>query len=53
MQWDLQCSGTVLRVPGLKDSKYTRGVVAFVTGSQRYPGAALLGVSAATEAGAG
>ena len=53
MQWDLQCSGTVFRVPGLKDSKYTRGVVAFVTGSQRYPGAALLGVSAATEAGAG
>lgn len=53
MQWDLQCAGTVLHVPGLKDSKYTRGVVAFVTGSERYPGAALLGVSAATQTGAG
>ena len=53
MQWDLQCSGTILHAPGLKDSKYTRGVVAFVTGSERYPGAALLGVSAAVQTGAG
>lgn len=35
------------------DNKYTRGVVGFVTGSQQYPGAALLGVSAAHELGIG
>lgn len=32
-----------------KDNKYTRGVVGFVTGSDEYPGAALLGLSAAHE----
>lgn len=35
------------------DNKYSHGVVGFVTGSERYPGAALLGVSAAIRAGAG
>ncbi len=35
------------------DDKYSHGVVGFVTGSEKYPGAALLGVSAAIRAGAG
>lgn len=39
--------------PGPGDSKYTRGVVSLLTGSARYPGAALLGVNAAARCGAG
>lgn len=35
------------------DDKYSHGVVGFVTGSAAYPGAAILGVSAAIRAGAG
>jgi ADP-dependent NAD(P)H-hydrate dehydratase / NAD(P)H-hydrate epimerase len=35
------------------DNKYSRGVVGFVTGSERYPGAALLGLEAAYELGIG
>lgn len=39
--------------PGPEDSKYTRGVVGLITGSDKYPGAAVLGVTAAAKAGAG
>ena len=39
--------------PGPGDSKYTRGVVGLITGSDKYPGAAVLGVTAAAKAGAG
>ena len=39
----------LLRPPDANDNKYTRGVVGFVTGSDSYPGAALLGISAAFE----
>lgn len=42
-----------LVVPGVNDDKYTHGVVGFVTGSQEYPGAAVLGVSAALRTGVG
>lgn len=35
------------------DDKYSRGVVGFVTGSEQYPGAALLGINAAYEIGIG
>lgn len=35
------------------DDKYSRGVVGFVTGSDDYPGAALLGVTAAIRTGIG
>lgn len=42
-----------LRVPTPADDKYSRGVVALNTGSQRYPGAAVLGVEAAWRTGAG
>lgn len=40
-------------VPGPGDHKYTRGVLAVVAGSDAYPGAAVLCVTAAVEAGAG
>lgn len=40
-------------VPLRTDSKYSRGVVALLTGSERYPGAGILSASAACSAGAG
>lgn len=40
-------------VPHDDDDKYSRGVVGFVTGSARYPGAAVLGVEAALRTGVG
>lgn len=40
-------------VPLRTDSKYSRGVVALLTGSGRYPGAGVLSASAACSAGAG
>ena len=43
----------LLRVPGPTDDKYSRGVLAMVTGSLDYPGAALLGVGAALHTGVG
>ncbi|PHP52797.1 carbohydrate kinase [Actinomyces ruminis] len=45
--------GRLLRVPGDRDHKYTRGVVGLWAGSQTYPGAAVLAVSAAVRTGAG
>ncbi|AYF98740.1 ADP-dependent NAD(P)H-hydrate dehydratase [Protaetiibacter intestinalis] len=42
-----------IAVPGPADDKYSRGVVGFVTGSARYPGAAVLGVEAALRTGVG
>jgi len=39
--------------PLATDDKYSRGVVGFLTGSEKYPGAAVLGVSAAIRTGAG
>ena len=43
----------LLRVPDAGDDKYSRGVVALRTGTDAYPGAAVLGVEAAWRAGAG
>lgn len=43
----------LLRRPTATDDKYSRGVVGFVTGSHEYPGAAILGVTAAMRCGAG
>lgn len=43
----------VLRSPTAEDDKYSRGVVGFVTGSNEYPGAAILGVTAAIRTGIG
>lgn len=42
-----------IAVPGEDDDKYSRGVVGFVTGSEQYPGAAVLGVEAAAHTGVG
>lgn len=42
-----------LRLPDVGDDKYSRGVVGFITGSDEYPGAALLGVNAAMRTGIG
>lgn len=40
-------------IPGPRDHKYTRGVVGMATGSNAFPGAAVLGTVAAATAGAG
>ena len=42
-----------IALPTDDDDKYTRGVVGFVTGSARFPGAAVLGVDAALRTGVG
>jgi len=42
-----------LRQPSADDDKYSRGVVGFITGSEQYPGAAILGVTAAMRTGIG
>jgi hydroxyethylthiazole kinase-like uncharacterized protein yjeF len=43
----------LLREPVATDDKYSRGVVGFVTGSLSFPGAAILGVTAAMRSGIG
>lgn len=43
----------LLHEPQVADDKYSRGVLGFVTGSERYPGAAVLGVTAAMRTGVG
>ncbi|MCS5728392.1 NAD(P)H-hydrate dehydratase [Herbiconiux moechotypicola] len=42
-----------IRVPGEHDDKYSRGVLGVITGSEDYPGAAVLGVEAAVHTGIG
>jgi hydroxyethylthiazole kinase-like uncharacterized protein yjeF len=48
-----QLIGQLVHAPTAADNKYTRGVLGFVTGSNAYPGAALLGVAAAEAVGVG
>lgn len=43
----------LLRAALADDNKYSRGVVGFLTGSVEFPGAAILGVSAAIRSGVG
>lgn len=43
----------VLRAPGVRDHKYTRGVVGVVAGTEKYPGAGVLATAGAVRAGAG
>ena len=43
----------VIAVPGVHDDKYSRGVLGVITGSDQYPGAAVLGVEAALRTGVG
>jgi NAD(P)H-hydrate repair Nnr-like enzyme with NAD(P)H-hydrate dehydratase domain len=42
-----------IREPNASDDKYSRGVVGFVTSSDEFPGAALLGITAAMRTGVG
>ncbi|GAB3604142.1 ADP-dependent NAD(P)H-hydrate dehydratase [Microbacterium aureliae] len=51
--WTAADAARVLRVPTADDDKYSRGVVGLRTGSDRYPGAAVLGVEAAWRTGIG
>lgn len=51
--WSREDTARFLRVPGVDDDKYSRGVVGLRTGSSAYPGAAVLSVEAAWRAGAG
>ena len=53
MEWTLADTARIVRMPTSHDDKYTRGVVGMRTGSEAYPGAAVLGVEAASRAGAG
>ena len=51
--WTVEDTGRVLRRPTDADDKYSRGVVGMRTGSEAYPGAAVLGVEAAWRTGLG
>jgi hydroxyethylthiazole kinase-like uncharacterized protein yjeF len=51
--WTVQDAARVLRRPTAPDDKYSRGVLGVRTGSDQYPGAAVLGVEAAWRAGLG
>lgn len=51
--WTVADAARVLRVPTSVDHKYSRGVLGVRTGSDRYPGAAVLGVEAAWRTGIG
>ena len=51
--WTVQDAARVLRRPTDADDKYSRGVLGIRTGSDAYPGAAVLGVEAAWRTGVG
>lgn len=51
--WGESDAARWIAVPGEGSDKYTRGVLGVVTGSDRYPGAAVLGVEAAARTGVG
>jgi len=46
-------AAVMIAVPSASDDKYSRGVLGVITGSTRYPGAAILGVDAALHTGVG
>lgn len=46
-------AAAVIRAPRADDDKYSRGVLGIATGSEQYPGAAVLGVEAAVRTGLG
>jgi ADP-dependent NAD(P)H-hydrate dehydratase / NAD(P)H-hydrate epimerase len=51
--WTLDAAREWIAVPAEKDDKYSRGVLGVITGSDQYPGAAVLGVEAAVRTGVG
>lgn len=52
-QWQQADALEWIDVPAEGDDKYSRGVLGMVTGSARYPGAAVLGAEAAARTGVG
>ncbi|GAB3804462.1 hypothetical protein GCM10028798_24760 [Humibacter antri] len=52
-RWTLPDCEQWIDVPGADADKYSRGVLGVVTGSDEYPGAAVLGVQAASRTGVG
>ncbi|HEU5222686.1 MAG TPA: ADP/ATP-dependent (S)-NAD(P)H-hydrate dehydratase [Candidatus Lumbricidophila sp.] len=52
-EWTAVDAAAWVRAPMSDDDKYRRGVLGVVTGSSRYPGAAVLGVEAAVRTGVG
>lgn len=52
-EWGAADAARHVRIPGPQDNKYTHGVLGVVTGSEKYPGAAVLGVEAAHRTGIG
>ena len=52
-EWTPDAAARHIAVPGPSDDKYTRGVLGVITGSEQYPGAAVLGVEAALHTGVG
>lgn len=53
LTWDRANSAAYLKRTIPSDNKYTRGVVTFISGSRKYPGAALLNTQAALACGVG
>jgi hydroxyethylthiazole kinase-like uncharacterized protein yjeF len=53
VHWTARDAADMIARPSATDDKYTRGVLGVATGSERYPGAAVLGVSAALATGVG
>lgn len=51
--WTVEDTARALRRPTAEDDKYSRGVLGVRTGSDAYPGAAVLGVEAAWRTGLG
>lgn len=52
-EWTPDDAARCIAVPGVDDDKYSRGVLGVITGQDRYPGAAVLGVEAALRTGVG
>lgn len=52
-EWTTADAAACIAVPGESDDKYSRGVLGVITGSDQYPGAAVLGVEAALHTGLG
>ncbi|MDF7665084.1 bifunctional ADP-dependent NAD(P)H-hydrate dehydratase/NAD(P)H-hydrate epimerase [Bifidobacterium sp. ESL0745] len=48
-----ETAGSMIRLPKPSDSKYSRGVVGLITGSAKYPGAAVLSSGAAVRSNIG
>jgi ADP-dependent NAD(P)H-hydrate dehydratase / NAD(P)H-hydrate epimerase len=52
-EWTSEDAARLIRPPRETDDKYSRGVLGVITGSEQYPGAAVLGVEAALRTGVG